>query len=153
MTVHVPGLVQIHEGRYNTVRAVPKLCRKIPHCQNSSEIMQKNTTLSEQFRYYVEKYHTIRTVQNSCRKIPHFQNSSVIMQKNTTLSEQFRNHVKIYQTVRKIPKSCSKILEPIQTRYSNTQMHDSHVPGLVQIHEGKYNTVRAVPKLCRKIPH
>jgi hypothetical protein len=41
---------------------VPKSCRKIPHCQNSSEIMSKNTTLSEQFRNHVEKYHTIRTV-------------------------------------------------------------------------------------------
>ena len=69
MTVHVPGLVQIHEGKYHTVRAFPKLCRKIPHCQNSSEIMYKNTTLSEQFRNYVEKYHTVRTIPKSCSKI------------------------------------------------------------------------------------
>jgi hypothetical protein len=79
MTVHVPGLLQIHEGKYHTVRAVPKLCRKIPHCQNSSKSMCKNTSLSEQFRNNVEKYHTVRTVEKLCRKIPHCQNSSEMM--------------------------------------------------------------------------
>ena len=34
---------------YHTVRTVQKSYRKILHCQHSSEIMQKNTTLSEQF--------------------------------------------------------------------------------------------------------
>jgi len=79
MTVHIPGLVQIHEEKYNTVRAVPKSCRKIPHCQNSSEIISKNTTLSEQYRNHAEKYHTVRTVPKSGKKISNCQNSSEIM--------------------------------------------------------------------------
>ena len=120
--------------KYHTVRTVQKLYRKIPHCQNSSEIMSKNITLSEQFRNdveyttvsehfrnHVEKYHTVRTVPKSCRKIPHCRNSSEIMYKNTTLSEQFRNYVEKYQTVRTVPKSCTQ-------------------------------TCR-VPKSCKKIPH
>jgi hypothetical protein len=139
--------------------------------------MQKNTTLSEQFRNYIGKYHTVRTVPKSCRKIPHCQNSSEIMSKNTTLSEQFRNHVEKYHTVRTVqklcrkiphcqnsseimsknttlPKSCSKILELIQTPILLTHKYMTvHFPGLVQIHEEKYNTVRAIQKLCRKIPH
>jgi hypothetical protein len=53
--------------QYHTVRTVPKLYRKIPHCQNSSEIILENTTLSEQFRNHAEKYHTVRTVPKSCR--------------------------------------------------------------------------------------
>ena len=96
--------------------------------------MKENTTLSEQFRNYVEKYHTVRTVQKLCRK-------------NTTLSEQFRNYVEKYHTVRTIPKSCSKILELIQTPILLTHKYMTvHFPGLVQIHEEKYNTVRAVQK-------
>jgi hypothetical protein len=57
----------ISEEKYNTVRAVPKSCRKIPHCQKSSEIMLKK---------HVEKYNTVRAVPKSCKKIPHCQNSS-----------------------------------------------------------------------------
>jgi hypothetical protein len=59
--------VEKHVEKYNTVRAVPKSYRKIPHCQNSSEIMLKK---------HVEKYNTVRAVPKSCRKIPHCQNSS-----------------------------------------------------------------------------
>jgi hypothetical protein len=62
-----------------TVRTVPKSCRKIPYCQNSSEIISKNTTLLAQFRNPVEKYHTVRIVLKSCRKISNCQNSSEIM--------------------------------------------------------------------------
>jgi hypothetical protein len=58
-------------------------CRTIQHFQSSSEIMSKNTILSEQFRNHVEKhvekYNTVRAVPKSCRKIPHCQNSSEIM--------------------------------------------------------------------------
>jgi hypothetical protein len=68
-----------HVEKYHTVRTVQKLCRKIPHSQNSSKSMCKNTSLSEQFRNNVEKYHTVRTVEKLCRKIPHCQNSSEIM--------------------------------------------------------------------------
>ena len=67
MTVHFPGLVQIHIEKYNTVKAVPKsskkTCTKIQYFQSSSKIMP------EQFRNDVEK---------------------------TTLSEQLRNHVEIH---------------------------------------------------------
>jgi hypothetical protein len=66
--------------------------------------MYKNTTLSEQFRNYVEKYHTVRTVQKLCKKIPDCQNSSEIIYKNITLSEQFRNNVEKYHTFRTVPK-------------------------------------------------
>jgi hypothetical protein len=66
-----------------TVRTVPKSCRNIPHCQNSSEIISKNTTLSAQFQNHVEKHvernNTVKSVPKSCRNIPHWQNSSEIM--------------------------------------------------------------------------
>jgi hypothetical protein len=42
--------------KYYTVKTIPKSCWKIPDCQNSSEIISKNTTLSTQFRNPVEKY-------------------------------------------------------------------------------------------------
>jgi hypothetical protein len=49
-----------HVEKYHTVRTVPKscrkTCRKIQHCQSSSEIMEKNTTPSEQFQSNVEKH-------------------------------------------------------------------------------------------------
>jgi hypothetical protein len=112
MTVHVPGLVQIHEGKYNTVRAVPKLCRKIPHCQNSSEIMQKNTTLSEQFRNYVEKYHTVRTIPKSCSKIPELIQTPILLT-HKYMTVHFPGlvqiHVEKYHTVRAVQKLCRKI--------------------------------------------
>jgi hypothetical protein len=112
MTVHVPGLVQIHEGKYNTVRAVPKLCRKIPQCQNSSEIMQKNTTLSEQFRNYVEKYHTVRTIPKSCSKIPELIKTPILLT-HKYMTVHFPGlvqiHVEKYHTVRAVQKLCRKI--------------------------------------------
>ena len=88
-----------HVEKYQTVSTVPKSCRKISNCQNSSEIMytkmqsseimQKNTKNTRIVQKSCRKYYTVRTVQKSCRKyytvttvpkscrkIPHFQNSS-----------------------------------------------------------------------------
>jgi hypothetical protein len=78
--------------KYHTVRTGPKSNRKIPHCQNRSKIVKKNTTLSEQVQNCKEKYHTVRTGPNCIkkyhtvrtgpklhRKIPHCQNRSKIV--------------------------------------------------------------------------
>jgi hypothetical protein len=53
--------------------------RKIPHCQNSSEIILENTTLSEQFRNHIGKYHTVRTVPKSCRKILELRQTPILL--------------------------------------------------------------------------
>ena len=41
--------------KYDTIGTVPKSNRKIRQYRNSSEIQQKNTTVSEQFRNPIEK--------------------------------------------------------------------------------------------------
>jgi hypothetical protein len=67
-------LYMISELLWHCCGTVPKscrkTCRKVPHCHSSSEIMKKNTTLSEQFQNHVEKhvekYNTVRAVPKSC---------------------------------------------------------------------------------------
>jgi hypothetical protein len=60
---------KIRALKYHTVGTAQKSNRKIPHCQNSSKIQLKNTTLSEQLKNPTEKSHTVRTAQKSNRKI------------------------------------------------------------------------------------
>jgi hypothetical protein len=98
--------------KYHTFRTVPKWCRKIPHYQNSSEIMSKNITLSEHFRNHVEKYQTVRKIPKSCSKILELIQTPILLT-HKYMTVHFpalvQIHEETYNTVRAIQKVCRKI--------------------------------------------
>jgi hypothetical protein len=172
-----------HVEKYNTLRVVPKSCRKIPHCQNSSEIISKNTTLLAQFRNPVEKYRTVLTVGYFSTWLRNYSESVVFfymlfcMILQLFWLEQFRNHVEKYHTVRTVPKSCRKTCRyflhhfwQCSTSYIISELfwqcgiflHDfgtaimsknTTLSEQFRNHVEKYHTLRTVQKSCRRISH
>jgi hypothetical protein len=108
-----------HAEKYQTVRTVPKSCRKIPHSQNSSEIMSKNITDSVVFpTWFLNCSDSVvfPTWFLNCSDSVVFPTSflnysgSVVEQFRNHVCKhvEFRNHVAKYHTARIVQKWCRK---------------------------------------------